>query len=308
MSTRGRVGLLVNPTAGRGAGASAGARASQALRRAGHEVVDLSGVDLEATRRLAAERAGELQALVVVGGDGLVHAGVEAVAGTGTALGIVPAGTGNDVARGLDLPLDDPVAAVERVSRALGEGRTRSVDAIRVTGPDRSGWCASILASGVDALINERANAWRWPRGPLRYTLAAVRELLVVRGLLLRTTLDPGTPGERVLKDSTLLVAVANTRCYGGGLPIAPDADPADGLLDVVVVQALPPVQALRFFPRVRSGTHLDVPAVTVHRAAVVQLEAVGQGPHPRPHADGEPAGALPVRCEVVPGALRVLV
>lgn len=308
MSTRGRVGLLVNPTAGRGAGASAGARASEALRRLGHEVLDLSGRDLETTRRVAAEQAPDLDALVVVGGDGLVHAGVEAVAGTGTPLGIVAAGTGNDVARGLGLPLGDPVAAVRLVSAALHEGRTRAVDAVRVSGPERSGWCASIVASGVDALINERANAWRWPRGPLRYTLAAVRELAVVRGIALRTTLDAGTPGQRVLEGETLLVAVANTRCYGGGLTIAPDADPTDGLLDVVVVDRLSPVHALRFFPRVRSGTHLAIEAVTVHRAASVLLEPLGAPPWPRPHADGEPAGALPVRCEVVPGALRVLV
>ena len=321
---RGRVGLLVNPTAGRGAGRVAGRRAYTALRQLGHPVVDLTGADVaEARHRLAAE-AGNLEAVVVVGGDGLVHTAVEAVAGTGTALGIVPAGTGNDIARGLDLDLGDPAAAVQRVSAALRDGRSRAVDAVRVRTAEGDGWFVSILASGVDALINERANAWRWPSGPSRYTLAALVELARVRSIALRVVLD----GERVLDVDALLVAVANTRSYGGGLQMAPDADPADGLLDVVVVDRLPAVRALSVFPRVRAGHHLAHPAVHVHRARSVRLELRDgelrdgelrdgerrdgerrSGPaSPRPHADGEPTGSLPVTCEVVPGALRVLV
>nr|WP_281372794.1 hypothetical protein [Kineococcus aurantiacus] len=158
------------------------------------------------------------------------------------------------------------------------------------------------MASGVDALVNERANSWRWPRGPARYTLAALRELAVVRGVGVRVTLD-GVAFER----ECLLVAVANTRCYGGGMLMAPDADPADGLLDVVVVDALPPVAALRLLPTVRRGAHLGLPVVHVHRARSVRLEHLGGAHRPRPHADGEPLGDLPVTCDVVAGALRVL-
>ena len=293
----------MNPTAGRGEGRVAGRRALGALRQLGHAVVDLTGADLtEARGRLAAEVAG-LAAVVVVGGDGLVHAAVEAVAGTGTALGIVPAGTGNDIARGLDLALGDPALAVQRVSAALREERVRAVDAVRVRTGAGDGWFASILASGVDALINERANAWRWPSGPSRYTLAAITELARVRSVGLRVVLD----GERGLDVDALLVAVANTRSYGGGLQMAPDADPADGLLDVVVVDRLPALRALTVFPRVRKGGHLSHPAVHVHRARTVRLELREGSASPRPHADGEPTGPLPVTCEVVPGALHVL-
>nr|WP_240894900.1 diacylglycerol kinase family protein [Kineococcus siccus] len=295
--------MLVNPTAGRGAGRVAGLRALGELRQLGHTVVDLTGGDLaEARAHLDAEVAA-LDAVVVVGGDGLVHVAVEAVAGTATALGVVPAGTGNDLARGLDLELGDPALAVQRVSAALREGRSRAVDAVRVRTAERDGWFVSILASGVDALINERANAWRWPSGPSRYTLAAITELARVRSVALRVVLD----GDRVLDVDALLVAVANTRSYGGGLRMAPDADPTDGLLDVVVVDALPAARALRLFPLVRPGRHLSHPAVHVHRARSVRLEVRGGSASPRPHADGEPAGSLPVTCEVVPGALRVL-
>jgi diacylglycerol kinase (ATP) len=299
----GRVGLLVNPTAGRGDGRAAGTRVLQTLRSLGHDVTDLSGPDLPEVSRTARERTGEFEALVVVGGDGIVHAGVEAVAGTGTALGIVPAGTGNDIARGLDLPLGDPVAAAESVARALHAGRHRTVDAVRVEHAGGTGWFASILASGVDALINERANAWRWPRGPARYTLAALRELAVVRGLPVRVTLD-GVAHEL----DALLVAVANTRCYGGGIRMAPDADPTDGLLEVVVVDRLSPVAALQLFPRARKGTHVGLPEVTVHRGRRVLLEFLGSGFGWPPYADGEPiASHLPVLCEAAPGALVIL-
>jgi diacylglycerol kinase (ATP) len=272
------------------------------LRRLGHHVTDLTGLDLESSRRATREQASEFEALVVVGGDGLIHLGLDAVAGTETALGIVPAGTGNDLARGLDLPIGDPVRSAELVSTALHAGRSRQVDAVRVSGPDGSSWFGSILASGVDALINERANSWRRPRGPARYTLAAVRELLVARPVGMRITLD-GATSER----ECLLVAVANTRCYGGGIQMAPDADPTDGLLDVVVVDGLSRVAALQLFPKARRGAHLGIPAVHVHRARSVTLQVLPGGPQPHPYADGEPLGDLPVTCQVVPGALRVL-
>ncbi|WP_432505037.1 diacylglycerol/lipid kinase family protein [Kineococcus arenarius] len=316
MSAPGPVGLLVNPTAGRGAGFTAGARVRAELRRLGHAVTELSGPDLPAARRAARDAAGEAAALVVVGGDGLVHAAVQEVAGTATALGIVPAGTGNDIARGLDLPLGDPATSVAALSAALREGRHRTVDAVRVHSAHGQRWYASILASGVDALVNERANSWRWPPGPARYTLAALRELALVRGVALRIELDG-----HVLQRRVLLAAVANTRCYGGGLTMAPHADPADGLLDVVVVDELPAAAALHLFTRLRSGEHLRSPAVQVHRARTVRLEplelpepaapraarAGGRTRLPRPHADGEPVGSLPLTCEVAPAALHVL-
>ncbi|WP_369068968.1 diacylglycerol/lipid kinase family protein [Kineococcus terrestris] len=319
----GPVGLLVNPTAGRGAGREAGRRALAALRRLGHDVEDLSGRDVAEARERLARRAPDLAAVVVVGGDGLVHAAVQAVAGTRTALGVVPAGTGNDLARGLGVPLRQPVRAVERLSEALAGGRARAVDAVHVSpgepadpagapgGPRSGRWFASILGAGVDARVNARANRWRWPTGPSRYTLAALRELAVVRPVGLRIVLEgvPGEPGDgvRVLERPTLLVAVANTRCYGGGLLMAPHADPADGLLDVVVIDALSPLAALTVFPLLRSGRHLRHPAVHVHRARRVHLAPLPGASVPHPHADGEAALPLPLTCTAHPGALRVL-
>ncbi|GAB7189588.1 hypothetical protein NUM3379_02940 [Kineococcus sp. NUM-3379] len=301
---RRRTGLIVNPAAGRGAGGTAGARTLAALRRLGHEVLDLSGPDLAACAERARAAAGDLAALVVVGGDGVVHAGVQGVAGTGTPLGIVPAGTGNDIARGLGVPAGDPAGAVAQLAAALAEGRSRPLDAVHVHAGLREGWYASVLGAGVDALAAARANRWSWPRGGSRYTLAAARELAVLRPLPLVLGLD----GER-REVEVVLVAVANLPFYGGGVEVAPGADPTDGLLDVVVVDAMPRAAAFRLMPRVLAGRHLDHPAVHVHRARQVELAPTGRAgtPLPVPHADGEPAPALPLTCTAVAGALRVL-
>ena len=293
-----RLGVLVNPTAGKNTGRAVGATALTLLRAAGAEVVDLSAADgrgaLERAR--AAVAAGGLDAVVVVGGDGMVHLGAQVCAGTDVPLGIVAAGTGNDVARALGLPVRDAAAAVERV---LG-GRTRAVDAVRrqEPGPDGSRWFVGVLAAGFDAVVNERANGWRWPRGQARYTLAVLRELPVFRPIPYVLHLD-----DRRLETEAMLVAVGNGPSYGGGMRVTPDAALDDGLLDVLVLHRLPVAEFLRVFPRVFSGGHLGHPAVEVHRARRVRLEATGIVGY----ADGERLGPLPLDLEVVPGALSVL-
>ncbi|MBR7742305.1 YegS/Rv2252/BmrU family lipid kinase [Phycicoccus sp. BSK3Z-2] len=293
-----RLGVLVNPTAGKNTGRAVGATALTLLRAAGAEVVDLSAADgrgaLERAR--AAVAAGGLDAVVVVGGDGMVHLGAQVCAGTDVPLGIVAAGTGNDVARALGLPVRDAAAAVERVLA----GRTRAVDAVRRQdpGPDGSRWFVGVLAAGFDAVVNERANGWRWPRGQARYTLAVLRELPGFRPIPYVLHLD-----DRRLETEAMLVAVGNGPSYGGGMRVTPDAALDDGLLDVLVLHRLPVAEFLRVFPRVFSGGHLGHPAVEVHRARRVRLEATGIVGY----ADGERLGPLPLDLEVVPGALSVL-
>jgi diacylglycerol kinase (ATP) len=293
------VGLVVNPTAGRGRGAAAGRAVVEVLRSHGVAVEDLSGPTAEAAAKLAADAVAEgLSALVVVGGDGVVHLGVGAVAGTTTALGIVPAGSGDDVARACGLPLGDPVAAAEVVARSLAEGTTRSLDAARYETGTTSGWFAGVLAAGFDALVNERANGWRWPRGRMRYNLAVARELPVFSPRAYRLELD----GE-VATTRAMLVAVANSPSYGGGMAVAPDARLDDGLLDVVVLEPVGITEFVRLFPTVFSGRHVDHPRVSVRRARRVRVESPGIVGY----ADGERLAPLPMTCTAVPGALRVL-
>jgi diacylglycerol kinase (ATP) len=226
-----------NPTAGKGRAKQHGLAALALLRAAGHDVEDLTGTTAAESlaRARDAARTGA-DVLVVAGGDGMVHLGVNAVAGTSTPLAVLACGTGNDVATTLGLPVHDLPAGV----RTVLEGVPRRIDGVRQTEPDDGGgdgaghWYAGVLCGGFDAVVNERANRWRWPRGRLRYDLAIARELPVFRPLPYELELD----GER-WETEAMLVAVGNGPRYGGGMRIAPDASYDDRRLDVVVVGRL---------------------------------------------------------------------
>lgn len=300
------VGLVVNPTAGTGQGTRVGRRAARLLARAGHDVHELSAPTAAAAReRARAAVADGVDALVVVGGDGMVHLGVNAVAGTDVPLGIVAVGTGNDVARALGLPRDDVDKAVAVVDRGLRTGAGR-VDAMRArsVGTDEARWCAGVLSCGLDAAVNARANTLTWPSGHLRYLRALLPELAAFRPYGYHVDVD----GQGWTSPGTL-VAVANTPWIGGGVPIAPDAVPDDGLLDVVLAGEFTRSGTLGIFPRLYRGRHVDDPRVQVLRGRRVRVEpATDHGRHPpRAFADGEHVGPVPVEIEVVPGALGVL-
>lgn len=300
------LGLVVNPVAGTGRGSSVGRRAHRLLERAGHDVHDLSAPTLaQATARARRATTTGLDALVVVGGDGMVHLGVDVVAGTGLPLGVVAVGTGNDVARALGLPRGDVDRAVAVIDRALRTG-ARRVDAVRAGPPDHSAahWYAGVLSCGLDAAVNARANALTWPHGHARYLRALVPALAAFRPYGYRVDVD-GTPWE----STGTLVAVANTSWFGGGLPIAPDAHPDDGLLDVVLAGPFSRPGAVGIFPRIYRGRHVDDPRVQVLRGRTVRVEAapdLGPAP-PAAYADGERVGELPLVVEVVPSALGIL-
>ncbi|HYN29189.1 MAG TPA: diacylglycerol kinase family protein [Dermatophilaceae bacterium] len=292
-----RVGMVINPTSGKNSGARVGVAAATLLGAAGDTVVDLSGMDAAhaLARARAALAAGEVDVLVVAGGDGMVNLGVNLVAGTEVPLGVVAAGTGNDIARELGLPVGDAAKAVERIR----EGTGRRIDAVRHRTP-REGdrWFVGVLAAGFDAVVNERANGWRWPKGRMRYNLAIARELPVFRPIPYVVEVDGVRHDTRAV-----LVAVGNGPAYGGGMRVVPDARFDDGLLDVLVLHDVPVWEFLRVFPRVFSGGHIDHPAVEVLRGRHVRLEARGIVSY----ADGERFAPLPMACEVVPGAVTVL-
>ncbi len=296
---RPRVALAINPTSGKGRGRKLGQRVAQLLQAAGVDLVHTTGDSAEATAERSREAVSAgVDALVVVGGDGMVNLGVNICAGGATALGIVAAGSGNDVAASLGLPSHDPAAAVRVICAGLA-GSLRKIDAVRRVGPGQPQWFVGVLGGGFDAKVNERANGWSWPRGKLRYDLAIVRELPVFRPLPYLLELD----GESWTTEA-MLVAVGNTTRYGGGMQITPDAELDDGLLDVLVVGRVSILELLRVFPKVFSGQHLSHPAVTVRRARRVRLST----PNLMAYADGERFGSLPLEVEVVPGALTVLV
>jgi diacylglycerol kinase (ATP) len=176
------------------------------------------------------------------------------------------------------------------------------VDAVGCSGASGNRWFAGVLAAGFDAIVNERANSWGdrrgWPRGTARYTLAVLRELPSLRQRDYLLELD----GVRI-ETAAMIVAVANVASYGGGMRVAPGAVADDGLLDVLVAGPIGRGEFARVFPRVFSGRHVDHPRVHLHRAARVRVVADGVVGY----ADGERIGPLPLDCQVVPGALRLL-
>ncbi|GGY48714.1 diacylglycerol kinase [Streptomyces omiyaensis] len=291
--------LIVNPTAGRGRGAHAVRPAADALRAAGHAVRTLLGADpADALRRAREAVADGTGALVAVGGDGMVSLALQAVAGTGTPLGVIAAGTGNDFARSQGLPVRDPAAAARLTAALLRDGAARAADLGRVTTPAGPRWYGTVLASGFDSRVNDRGNRMRLPAGRFRYDLAILAELAAFRPVPYRLVLD----GRAVETDATL-VAVGNGTSYGGGMRICAGARTDDGLLDVTVVGDVTRATLLKVFPRVYRGTHLGHPAVTTYRARSVTLDA----PATTGYADGEPLGPLPLRVDCDPGALMLL-
>ncbi|MDQ6642739.1 MAG: diacylglycerol kinase [Actinomycetota bacterium] len=287
-----RIALLTNPTAGKGKGARCAAIALPRLREAGYDVQALAGRSADEALDLARRcvTAG-IETLVVCGGDGMVHLGVQAVAGTGTRLGIVPSGTGNDVARYLDLPRTDPQRAADVV---IGS-RERTIDLAKVG----STYFVTVLAAGFDAMVNERANQMTWPRGQMRYNLATVAELRTLQPIPYVLELD----GAELRVEATL-VAVGNGPSFGGGLRITEGAVLDDGLLDVVIIKPLGKLELLRTYPKLFRGTHIHHPQYQHHRVREVSVAAPGIVAY----ADGERIGPLPLTVEVAPGALRVVV
>jgi diacylglycerol kinase (ATP) len=290
-SIAGEIAMITNPTSGKGKAGRARDAALERLRAGGLVVRNLAGRDAHEALDLAHQCVADgLSELVVCGGDGIVHVGVQAVAGTGTALGIIPAGSGNDVARYFDLPRGDAVAAAERILA----GRRRTIDLAR--SGDR--YFVTVLAAGFDAIVNERANRMSWPKGQTRYNLATLAELRTFSPLAYTLDLDGQ---ERRLE--AMLVAVGNGPSFGGGLRITEGALLDDGLLDVVIIKPMSKAGLIRTYPKLFKGTHVTHPQYEHHRVHSVTIAAPGIVAY----ADGERFGALPVTVTCVPGALTVL-
>ncbi|MDR1633735.1 MAG: YegS/Rv2252/BmrU family lipid kinase [Bifidobacteriaceae bacterium] len=301
------LGLVINPTAGKGKAESRGAKIASIFKERGHEVVDLSAPDLIGAHASARQAVVDgVDALIVAGGDGMTHLGVNIVADTSLPLGLIPLGTGNDVARILGLPLHDLDRAITMIEEGLETG-PRVIDAVRVsdTSHSMSEWYAGVLSAGFDAAVNATANKLTWPRGESVYVRALFKELAHYKPYGFEIDID----GELAWQSAAALVAVANGSDIGGGMRIAPDAALDDGLLDVVIAGPISTATLLTVFPRVYRGTHVSHPAVTVLRGREVTVKPrpdLGLTP-PDAHTDGERVGPLPLSCCCVPGALRVL-
>ena len=286
------VAVLVSPAAGRGKARAVSGAVLHALGAGGLCASVLpAATRAEAERQAAEAVAAGTGAVVAVGGDGCAHAALQAVAGTTTPLAVIPAGTGNDLCRGLGLDPNDAAAG----AAVIAAGHARLVDLTRVG--DR--FIGGVMATGFDALVNRRANEMFWPRGSSRYTLATLAELRVFSPLRYRLTLD----GE-VRQLAAMLVAIGNTASYGGGMRICPRADPFDGELDVTIIHPVGRLKLLRLLPEMFSGKFARDACVEQLRAVEVTVE----GPGLVGFGDGEMIAAAPLTACVVPRALQVYV
>ena len=294
--TLSRVTVLTNPASGHGSAPHAAERAITRLHHRGVDVVAIAGRDSAHARQLvegALERG--MDALVVVGGDGIISRALQVLAQTDIPLGIVPAGTGNDHAREFGIPTRDPEAAAD----VIVDGITDTVDLGRIRGADGTDrWFGTVMAAGFDSLVTDRTNRMRWPHGRMRYNLAMVAEISKLRLLPFRLTFDG-----RAVDTELTLAAFGNTRSYGGGMKICPDADPHDGLLDVTMVASASRTRLIRLFPTVFKGTHVHLDEVSTERARTITVACPGINAY----AAGEYVCPLPVEVSAVPGALKIL-
>jgi diacylglycerol kinase (ATP) len=297
--------LLTSPSAGLGAAAQVADSVAARLRASLSRLDTLVASTPQGSAELAA-RAVEagVDLLVVLGGDGLAHVALQVCADSETLLAVIPAGTGNDLARALGCPLE-PFAATEAILAELAAGRSHRIDLGRIAGGGScsGAWFGTVLCAGFDSRVNELANRLRWPRGPRRYDLAILSELVRLRP----GPLEVRTPAETLRLDATM-VAVGNAAWYGGGIPICPDAVLDDGLFDLTVVAAMSRTELARVLPRLRTGRHVDHPAVTALRAASVTLSGGSVGVREWiGYADGERQAGLPLTLSCEAGVLRVV-
>jgi diacylglycerol kinase family enzyme len=284
--------MITNAEAGGAGGADVDAAVEVLARSYDVEVVQTADLD-EVADTLSRRRDRDV---TVVGGDGSLHAVAEVLYRTGdlegAAVGLIPQGTGNDFARTLDLPFDAAAAA-----EVIASGHSRRVDLL----VDSTGRVVvNAVHAGIGADAGRAARPWKW-LGKAGYVVGAVLVGLVARGHRIRVVADGN-----VLADGTrrvLQVGVGNGAHIGGGAELTPDADPADGLADVMVSFAVRPVDRLMYGLRLRRGTHEERHDVQVTRAVTVTLGGAGFWCN----ADGELEGPLDSRTwTVLPSVLTV--
>ena len=279
-----RSALLINPKSGSGRGN----RVAESFRDilCPNEIYISQSVDhtTEIVKDLI-NRNFEL--VITAGGDGMVHSAIQNLAMSNVALLPLPGGTGNDFVRALNIPLN------LRSFDWLEKLRFTRVD-LASTGTQY--FCA-ILSSGFDSRVNERANLLKWPKGRQKYNLAMIQELITFDSMPFHIIID-GTEYHR----DAMLMAVANSTSYGGGMKICPNARLDDGLLDVLILNQVSKFEFIKVFPKVFKGTHIKHRQVELLRGAEIEIFADATA-----YADGEYLQPLPVKISVAPKALKLL-
>jgi diacylglycerol kinase (ATP) len=289
------LGFIVNPVAGNGRGAAVWKRLEAELKRRGAVYrVRMTSKEGEA-KKLAAEllQKEEVTHIVAVGGDGTVNEVINGICESGIScpFGHVPAGSGNDFARGHNLP-SDPLQALERI---LAAGKQKRIDLLRFNGR----LAVNAVGAGFDGQVAKTTNEAGYKRwlnrvklGMLSYVISMLRVLFSYQPCRVVLTVD----GKQEQLENVWLIAVANIPNYGGGMVICPGAVPDDGLAEVCVVSSVSRLNLLRAFPLIYRGAHVRHPAVRFFRGHYIRIQAEKALVV---HADGEVAAVTPVTVEV---------
>jgi diacylglycerol kinase (ATP) len=294
-----RLVLIANPTSGGGRARAIAERARDAMISEGADVDLVVPADIGAMRERITEAVDSVPAGVIAcGGDGTVHLVLQGAAPSATAMAIIPAGTGNDIARALGIALKDHERVARGIARSALAGRTREIDLTRIEHGARQLWSLGVTSTGLDSAVNERANRTRRFNGTTRYVLALLAEMRAFRTYEYAVTVD-GEP----MNGPATLIAIGNGSSYGGGMRICPAASMTDGILDITWVDRASRTTILRVFPRIFSGSHVKHPAVRVLQGRTITVESKG----PVVYADGERVGDLPIVATAVAGGLRML-
>ena len=296
MDVAARLVVVANPSAGGGKAGRLIGRVDAHLHALGldHEIrVSESGAELERLARTAAEDGAEIVA--VLGGDGSVNGAVNGLLGTKAALAVLPAGTGDDFAKGIGS------GKLDAATKRLVDPTIREIDVVRAVAGATERYFVNVAGAGFDSDVNETANAMTTRLGGTgTYVVAVLRTLRTFTAANYEITVDAET-----MTLSAMLAVVGNGASYGGGMKVLPAASVTDGLLDVCIVEELSRAAFLRAFPRVFRGTHVSHPKVRMLRGHTVKLAADRRI---QVYADGERVGPLPAIFEVEPGALRAVV
>jgi diacylglycerol kinase (ATP) len=279
--------IAINPVAGHGKGAIRGEQVTRYFdqKKLPYRVFSsYSAFELKGELEKFLD-TGNCEGVVCVGGDGLAHLVLQVVVPRSIAFAVIPAGTGNDIARALGWSLEDSTKYLDHIT-------TNQASAIDLGNVD-SEWFAAILSTGFDSVVNEKANAMVWPRGQQRYNLAIALELPRFTPIEYQITTDT-----RTFTTKAMLIAIANGRSYGGGMLVCPHAKLDDGLFDVMILKPVNKLEFLKVFPRVFSGSHITHPAVEIFRTKKITLAADAIA-----YADGERIGPAPVSAECIAGA-----
>lgn len=301
-----RFRLIANPASGSGRAGESAVDVAGLLAAGGAEAYVEHTTDSDTVAKLVegAVAAGEI--VVAVGGDGMIASVAGAVSDADGVLGIVPAGSGNDFARSLGVPTD-PV----RAARVLLEGVIRRVDLIRYTVPGHEP-CRVVgsVYVGFDARNSLVANQIDWAPRERKYEFAAIHHLMGFESDEVELTVDGTTTRRHVAE-----LVIASSPYFGGGFPIAPGADVADGMLDIVVSEAADRRALMETLLALPQGAHVDRADVHRFRGRQVTLRGLAADGSPVPvGGDGEPLPDLPspsqdpARINVLPAALTVLV